>query len=138
HWINLKIVLEKLIDKGHNVTVLVPDASLYMKAKESDRFTYQPFNASMDEQMVRAFFEDFTYFSLYEIDELNILQIAMKFYKFVSRIQDMSVSYCDSVLKSPEFMDKMQNGKFDIVLSDPMYPCSDIVAQKLNVPFVYT
>ncbi|KTG34840.1 hypothetical protein cypCar_00015274 [Cyprinus carpio] len=138
HWINLKIVLETLIERGHSVTVLVPDASLFMKAKESDHFSYQPFNASMDEQEVRNFIEEFVYFSVYETDQLNLLQLLMKVYKFASIIQDMSISYCDGILKSPELMDKLRNGMFDIVLSDPMYPCSDIVAEELNVPLVYT
>ncbi|KTG34839.1 hypothetical protein cypCar_00015275 [Cyprinus carpio] len=138
HWINLKIVLETLIERGHNVTVLVPDASLFMKAKESDRFSYQPFKASMDEQEMRDFIEEFLYFSVYETDQLNLLQIQMKVLEFTSKLQDMSISYCDGILKSPELMDKLRNGKFNLVLSDPIYPCSDIVAEELNVPLVYT
>ncbi|ROL49728.1 UDP-glucuronosyltransferase 2A1 [Anabarilius grahami] len=102
HWINLKIVLETLVDRGHNVTVLVPDASLFMKAKDSDRFVYQPFNVSMDEQEMRDFIDEFLHFSVYEMDQLNLLQI------------------------------------FDVVLSDPIYACSDIVAEELGIPLVYT
>ncbi len=138
HWINLKIVLKTLIDRGHNVTVLVPGASLFMKAKESDRFFYQPFNASVDEQDVRDFIEELVYFSVYETDQLNVLQILMKFYNLASILQDMSISYCDGILKSSKLMDKLRDGKFDLVLSDPMYPCSDIVAEELDVPLVFT
>ncbi|XP_050966965.1 UDP-glucuronosyltransferase 2C1-like [Labeo rohita] len=138
HWINLKIVLEALIDRGHDVTVLVPGTSLYMKAKDSDRFTYQPFNVSMDEQEMRDFIEEFLYFSVYEMDELNLLQIQKKVLEFTSKLQDMSIAYCDGVLKSPELMDKLRNGKFEVVLTDPIYQCSDIVAEELNVPLVYT
>ncbi len=137
HWLNLKIVLKTLIDRGHNV-VLVPDASLFMKAKESDRFSYQPFNASVDEQEVRDFIEELVYFSVYETDELNLLQFLMKFYNLASKLQDVCTSYCDGILKSSKLMDKLRNEKFDVVLSDPMYPCSDIVAEELNVPLVFT
>ncbi len=135
HWLNLKIVLETLIDRGHNVTVLVPDASLFMKAKESDRFSYQPFNASVDEQEVRDFIDEFLYFSVYETDQLNFLQIQMKVLEFVSIIQDMCTSYCDGILRSPKLMDKLRNGKFNVVLSDPIYQCSDIVAEELTFPW---
>ncbi|RXN28588.1 UDP-glucuronosyltransferase 2A1-like protein [Labeo rohita] len=138
HWINLKIVLEALIDRGHNITVLIPDTSLYMKAKESDRFSYQPFNVSMDEEDMRNFIDEFVYFSVYETDELNFLQILMKVYKFANIIQDMNLLHCDGILKSSEVMDILRNGKFDVVLSDPLYPCSDIVAAELNGPLVYT
>ncbi len=138
HWINLRIVLETLIDRGHNVTVLVPNISLYMKAKESDRFFYQPFNVSMDEQEVRDFIEELVYFSVYETDQLNVLQILMKVYKFGSVIQDMNLLHCDGILKSPELMNKLRNGHFDVVLADPIFPCCDIVSEELKVPLVFT
>lgn len=138
HWINLKIVLETLIDRGHDVTVLVPDASLYMKAEESDRFSYQPFNVSMDVKEMRNFIDEFLHFSVYEMDQLNWLQILIKFYDFGSKHQAMSLAHCDGILKSPKLMDKLRNGKFDVVLSDPIYQCSDIVAEKLDIPLVYT
>ncbi|XDV21428.1 hypothetical protein PO909_026527 [Leuciscus waleckii] len=138
HWINLKIVLEALIDRGHDVTVLVPDASLYMKAEESDRFSYQPFNVSMDVKEMRNFIDEFLHFSVYEMDQLNFLQILIKLYDFGSKHQAMSLAHCDGILKSPKLMDKLRNGKFDVVLSDPIYQCSDIVAEKLDIPLVYT
>uniref|UniRef100_A0A672K002 UDP-glucuronosyltransferase n=1 Tax=Sinocyclocheilus grahami TaxID=75366 RepID=A0A672K002_SINGR len=138
HWINLKIVLETLIDRGHNVTVLVPDAALFMKAKESDRFSFQHFSVSTSAQDMQDFLDELLHFSVYEMDQLNLLQIQMKFYKLASKHQDMSISHCDGILKSPELMDKLRNGKFDVVLSDPIYPCSDIVAEELNVPLVFT
>nr|AAI54655.1 Zgc:172315 protein [Danio rerio] len=138
HWINMKIVLETLIDRGHDVTVLVPDASLFMKANASDRFSYQPFNVSMDEQEMKVFIEEFLYFSLYEMDQLNFFQMQSKVYEFTSKLQDMSISYCDGVLKSPGLLDKLRKHKFDVVFSDPIYQCSDIVAEELNVPLVYT
>ncbi|XP_073696833.1 UDP-glucuronosyltransferase 2A1-like [Garra rufa] len=138
HWINLKIVLERLIDRGHDVTVLVPSASLYMQAKESDRFTYQPFNMSLSAQDIEDSFEEFLHFSMYEMEHLNLLQIHIRFYQLFSKELDLSFKYCDGALKSPELMDKLQNGKFDVMLTDPIYPCSEALAEKLNIPFVYT
>ncbi len=35
-------------------------------------------------------------------------------------------------------MDKLRNGKFDVVLADALFPCSDIVSEELNVPLVFT
>ncbi|KAF4113833.1 hypothetical protein G5714_006378 [Onychostoma macrolepis] len=138
HWINLKIVLETLIDRGHNVTVLVPDASLFMHAKESDRFSYQPFNVSISAQDIEDSFEDFLHFSLYEMEQLNLLQIYIKFYQLFSKDLDLCFAYCDGTLKSRELMDKLQHGKFNVMLSDPIYPCSEALAEKLNIPIVYT
>ncbi|XP_067262853.1 UDP-glucuronosyltransferase 2C1-like isoform X1 [Chanodichthys erythropterus] len=138
HWINLKIVLETLIDRGHDVTVLVPNASLFMHANESDHFTYQPFSVSLSAQDMQDSFEDFLHFSMYEMDQLNLLQIHIRFYQLVSRDQDLCLAYCDGALKSPELMDKLQHGKFDVMLADPIFPCSEALAEKLDIPLVYT
>uniref|UniRef100_A0A8C2GIX1 UDP-glucuronosyltransferase n=1 Tax=Cyprinus carpio TaxID=7962 RepID=A0A8C2GIX1_CYPCA len=138
HWINLKIVLEMLIERGHNVTVLVPDASLFMHAKESDRFSYQRFNVSISAQDIEDSFENFLHFSMYEMEQLNLLQIYIKFYQLFSKDLDLCFAYCDGTLKSPELIDKLQRGKFDVMLSDPLYPCSEALAEKLNIPLVYT
>ncbi|RXN28591.1 UDP-glucuronosyltransferase 2A1-like protein [Labeo rohita] len=138
HWINLKIILEKLIDRGHDVTVLVPNPSSFMDTKESDRFSYQHFSVSMNAQDMHDFLKELVRFSAYESDQLNFLQYQIKFYELAFKHQDMAFSYCDGIIKSPELMDKLRNGTFDIVLSDPHFQCSDIVAEELNVPLVYT
>ncbi|RXN28773.1 UDP-glucuronosyltransferase 2A1-like protein [Labeo rohita] len=138
HWINLKIVLATLIDRGHDVTVLVPDGALFVKAEESDRFSFQHFNVSTSGQGMLSVIEEFLYFSVYEMDQLNLLQIQMKFFELGSKHQDLALSYCDGILKSTELMNKLRNGKFDVILTDPMYPCSEIVAEELKVPLVYT
>ncbi|KAL0194054.1 hypothetical protein M9458_012350, partial [Cirrhinus mrigala] len=127
-----------LIDRGHNVTVLVPNPSPFMDTKESDRFSYQHFSVSMNAQDMHDFFKELVHFSAYESDQLNLLQYQIKFYELAFKHQDMAFSYCDGIIKSPELMDKLRNGKFDIVLSDPHFQCSDIVAEELNVPLVYT
>ncbi len=88
HWINLKIVLETLIDRGHNVTVLVlvPGPSTFMDTKESDRFSYQHFSVSMTTQDMQDFLNELVHFSVYETDQLNLLQIQIKFYELASKL----------------------------------------------------
>ncbi|KAF4113831.1 hypothetical protein G5714_006376 [Onychostoma macrolepis] len=102
HWLNMRIVLDTLIDRGHNVTVLVPNISLYMKAKESDRFFYQPFNVSMDEQEMRDFIEEFVYFSVYETVKLTAdsnesLQVWLHYSGYES---GRPTSFCGMMIKA--------------------------------------
>ncbi|XP_051535990.1 UDP-glucuronosyltransferase 2C1-like [Myxocyprinus asiaticus] len=138
HWINLKIVLETLMDKGHIVTVLMPNATLYMDVRETDRFSYQHFNVSMSANELHDHFEKILHFTMYEMDQLNLLQIHIKFYEIFSKDQDICLLYCDGILKSSGLMDKLQHGKFDVMLADPIYACSEILAEQLNIPLVYT
>ncbi|XP_051548871.1 UDP-glucuronosyltransferase 2C1-like [Myxocyprinus asiaticus] len=138
HWINLKIVLETLMDRGHSVTVLMPNSSLYMDVKETDHFAYHRYNVSISEKTMHYFLEEFLHFTMYEMDQLNLLQIHMKFYQLFSKDLDLCLLYCDGILRSPGLIDKLRHEKFDVILSDPIYPCSDLVAEQLNIPLVYT
>ncbi|XP_073808064.1 UDP-glucuronosyltransferase 2A1 isoform X2 [Danio rerio] len=138
HWINLKIVLETLIDRGHNVTVLVPDASIFMHEKESDRFSYQNFSVSKSTQDMQDSLNDFLHFSMYEMDRLNLLQIHIRLYQLISKDQQLCLAYCNGALKSLELMDKLLQEKFDVMLADPIFPCSEVLAEKLDIPLVYT
>ncbi|KAI7813121.1 UDP glucuronosyltransferase 2 family [Triplophysa rosa] len=138
HWINLKVVMDTLMDRGHNVTVLMPSASLFMGAKDSDRFTCQHFNVSVSAQDMNDHIDNLTRFMMYEIDELNLLQVHVKFYQLFSIDQDICLAYCDGVLKSPGLMEELQRGGYDVMLADPIFSCSEIVAELLNIPLVYT
>ncbi|XP_065107037.1 UDP-glucuronosyltransferase 2A1 [Paramisgurnus dabryanus] len=138
HWINLKTVLETLVERGHNVTVLMPNAGMFIKVKESDPFNYLHFNMSMSATEIHAILEEHLDFYMYNAGKLNQLQITIKYFQLASKYLDIGLSYGDGILKSPEMLDELQQGKFDVILSDPIFPCSDILAEKLNVPLVYT
>ncbi|XP_024248829.1 UDP-glucuronosyltransferase 2A1 [Oncorhynchus tshawytscha] len=138
HWINLKPILETLIDRGHSVTVLVQSASVYMDPTEKARFSYEPFNVSISMQQMNDFFEEFIHFHMYEIDHLSYLQIHWKGYHIVKRDLKFSIQICDGLLRSETVMRRLREAKYDVLLSDPIYPCSDLVAEDLGIPLVYT
>uniref|UniRef100_A0A8C1ZYA4 UDP-glucuronosyltransferase n=1 Tax=Cyprinus carpio TaxID=7962 RepID=A0A8C1ZYA4_CYPCA len=130
HWINLKIILETVIDKGHNVTVLVPNPSPFMDTKESDRFSYQYFSVSMTTQDMQDFLNELVHFSVYETDQLNLLQIQIKFYELASKHQDMALLYCDGILQSPELCLRV----FEPALPFSLLMCGQLPAPPSVVP----
>ncbi|XP_068167790.1 UDP-glucuronosyltransferase 2A2-like isoform X2 [Antennarius striatus] len=108
HWINMKPVLEKLIDRGHQVTVLVPSSSLFMNASEPARFHYEPFNVSVSVEVMEAFMEEFLHFLIYEVDNLSYLQIFFRFMELVNLNFENSLKYLDGVLKSDTIMKRLK------------------------------
>ncbi|KAG9261594.1 UDP-glucuronosyltransferase 2C1-like [Astyanax mexicanus] len=138
HWINLKPVLQNLIGRGHGVTVLVPNATLYMDSQDPAGLTFLCFNASISEQEFIDFLEEYLKFEMYESHQMNFLQRNVRLYELLSKDQDFFLKYCDGILKSPAVMDKLREGSFDLVLSDPLYPCAELVTEVLNVPLVFT
>ncbi|CAG5925432.1 unnamed protein product [Menidia menidia] len=136
HWINMKPVLETLVDRGHQVTVLVPSSSMFMNSSEASRFHYQPFNVSVSMKDLEELLEDFLYFSMYEMDHMSYLQIYNKFLEFIQTNAEYSFSMLDGVVKSEPLMKKLKEGNFDLLLADPIYAGSDLTADILDIPLV--
>ncbi|XP_029019108.2 UDP-glucuronosyltransferase 2A1-like isoform X4 [Betta splendens] len=138
HWINMKPVLDTLVDRGHQVTVLVPSVSMYMKTNETSRFRYEPFDVSFTMADLKAFLEEFLHFSIHEMAEMNFLQILGRFLDMMKNNLEISLQYLDGVLKSDTIIKKLKDGKYDLLLADPIYPGSDLTAEILGIPLVFT
>ncbi|XP_076586218.1 UDP-glucuronosyltransferase 2C1-like [Chaetodon auriga] len=138
HWINLKPVLEKLVNRGHQVTVLVPSASLFMNISEPSNFHYEPFNVSVSMEAIQEIFDEILHFSMYEMDHMSYLQIYMKFIKLIKVNLQNSLKCLDGVLKSEAIMKRLKDGKYDLLLADPIYPGSDLTADILGIPLVFS
>uniref|UniRef100_A0A673CBG1 UDP-glucuronosyltransferase n=1 Tax=Sphaeramia orbicularis TaxID=375764 RepID=A0A673CBG1_9TELE len=138
HWINMKPVLEELVDRGHQVTVLVPSASIFMNTSEPSRFSYEPFDVDVSQQEMEDFLEEFLHFSMYEMDYMNYVQIYIRFIELMKTDMQYSLKLLDGVLKSDNVMKKLKEGKYDLLFSDPIYPGSDLVADILGIPLVFS
>ncbi|XP_044051342.1 LOW QUALITY PROTEIN: UDP-glucuronosyltransferase 2A2-like [Siniperca chuatsi] len=138
HWINMKPVLETLIDRGHQVTVLVPSASMFMNTSEPSRFRYEPFNVSVSMEVIEEFMEEFLHFSMYEMDHVSYLQIYIRFVALMKVSLQNSLTFLDGVLKSETIMKRLKEGQYDLLLADPIYPGSDLAAEILGIPLVFS
>lgn len=138
HWINMKPVLESLVDRGHHVTVLIPSTSIFMKASEESRFDYLQFNISISLEELESFMEEFLAFSIYEIDYMNYFQLYAKFITMMTKDMQYAFKYLDGVVKSENIMSKLKEGNYDLVLADPIYLGSELVAEILDVPLIYS
>ncbi|XP_034026819.1 UDP-glucuronosyltransferase 2A2-like [Thalassophryne amazonica] len=136
HWIHTKPLLEKLIDRGHQVTVLVPSTSFFMDTKEPSRFRYEPFDISVTMEGLEEMSQKFFHFLIYEVDQMNYFQIYLKFMDIFKMHLGLSLKYLDGVLKSDTVMEKLKDGKYNLLLADPIYPGSNLLADILDVPVV--
>uniref|UniRef100_A0A3P9NMS6 UDP-glucuronosyltransferase n=2 Tax=Poecilia reticulata TaxID=8081 RepID=A0A3P9NMS6_POERE len=138
HWINMKPVLETLVDRGHQVTVLVPSASMFMNSSEPSRFQYEPFNISVSLKDIERFLKEFLHFGIYEMDFMGYFQIYVRFIELIKNNMKVSFSMLDGVVKSETIMKKLKEGNYDVLFSDPIYPGSDLTADILGIPLIYS
>uniref|UniRef100_A0A3P8WT35 Uncharacterized protein n=1 Tax=Cynoglossus semilaevis TaxID=244447 RepID=A0A3P8WT35_CYNSE len=114
HWINMKHVLETLVDRGHAVTVLMPSASLYMD--KDSKFQYETFN----------------------MDRMGYSEILLKLSKIMKLNMDFVFKCLDGVVKSGPTMKSLKEKQFDVLLADPVFFGSELVSDILGIPLIYS
>uniref|UniRef100_A0A8C8SGI2 UDP-glucuronosyltransferase n=1 Tax=Pelusios castaneus TaxID=367368 RepID=A0A8C8SGI2_9SAUR len=138
HWLNLKLVLEELSLRGHAVTVLVPSANLLIDYESFSPFTFEVLPVPFTKETFTAALEDFLRLWLYELPNLSYWEGMAKVVKVMAVFTEMSKQTCDSVVLNPRLIAKLRQEEFDLLISDPLSPGGELVAELLEIPFVYT
>lgn len=132
HWLSVLGVVQQLQQKGHEVVVITPEASVHIK--EGPFYTLRKYPVPFQVENMTAYFTELGH-SAFEQDPL-LLRV-VKAYKRVKRQSAMFLSGCSHLLHNAEFMASLEESHFDAVLTDPFLPCGSIVAQFLALPSVY-
>ncbi|XP_067892110.1 UDP-glucuronosyltransferase 1A1-like [Heterodontus francisci] len=127
HWLNLKILMEELGKRGHNVWVVVPEVN--MKMGPSSYYTTKRFPVPYSkEEMDSNKPTIFTNMSLFQ-------KISSGFQKTII-VRQFFLTTCESLLYNTELMHELAERKFDALLTDPFIPCGAIIAEYLSLPTV--
>lgn len=139
HWLNIKIIIDELIRKEHNVTVLVASGALYISPTSHPSLAFEiykvPFSKEKIEDVIKSFV--LTWME-YRPSPSTIWKFYQEIAKVLHEFHLVSKEICDGVLKNSKLMEKLKNGNFEVLVSDPVFPCGDIVALKLGIPFIYS
>ncbi|XP_044768647.1 UDP-glucuronosyltransferase 2A2 isoform X1 [Neomonachus schauinslandi] len=139
HWLNIKILIDELIKKEHNVTVLVASGALFISPTSNPSLIFEIYKVPFGKERIEGVIKDFV---LTWMENRPSPSTIWRFYQEIARViknfHILSREICDGVLKNQKLMDKLKKSKFDILISDPVFPCGDIVALKLGIPFMYS
>ncbi|NXA41363.1 UD2A1 glucuronosyltransferase, partial [Eudromia elegans] len=139
HWINMKVLLEELVLRGHEVTVLVPSANLLIDHQDtSSPFTFEVLQVPFTQENLDAMMEDFLSSWVDGPGDLSFLELLWKMEKDLEVFSDTSRMACDALLLNPQLMAKLQEAKFDVLISDPLALGGELVAEILGIPFAYS
>ncbi|XP_031197882.1 UDP-glucuronosyltransferase 2B17 isoform X5 [Mastomys coucha] len=67
HWINLKIILDELVQRSHEVTVLRPSASIFVDPKKSPGIKFETFLTTLSKDDLETYFTKFVDVWTFEI-----------------------------------------------------------------------
>ncbi|KAM4631991.1 UDP-glucuronosyltransferase 2C1-like [Discoglossus pictus] len=139
HWINIKILMMELIQRGHQLTVVRPSNSIYID-EASEHFHIE--NIPMPGQLApsRAEFEEQTLnWVLQTISAKHTSSVSLLWH-FIEGIQFMTQATCvtlTAMFENTELMERLKSAGFDMVLADPYNAGGVMLSHYLKLPLVF-
>ncbi|NWH18465.1 UD11 glucuronosyltransferase, partial [Grus americana] len=132
HWLSMREVLDGLKQKGHEVVVVAPEISLYIKPTKNFVMKMYPVPFTQEEMdgNFQAFLRDV-------LEEGSFLERFLKVYKGMKTLSDLAILSCTQLLYNKELVRYLEESKFDAVFTDPVLPCGQILAEHLSLPSVF-
>ena len=138
HWINVKTILDELVQRGHEVTVLTSSASILVDPNKLSAIKFEIYSAHLSRGDFEAFFIKLLNILIYDMPKdsfwtyFSVMQeIFWEFYECAEKL-------CKDVVLNKKLMTKLQESKFDVILADAVGPCGELLAELLKIPLVYS
>ncbi|XP_017283354.1 UDP-glucuronosyltransferase 2A2-like [Kryptolebias marmoratus] len=138
HWINMKVIVEELHARGHEVTVLCPSDPWYIKG---DSPFYKVININSPAGFDRDKFES------YVIRTLDIRRQGASLWTRLSLVHDlmtqtylmhkMVLQMVKVIFEDDKLMQSLHDANFDLVLTDPAFGGGVFLARRLGLPLVF-
>nr|XP_044986121.1 UDP-glucuronosyltransferase 2B1-like [Jaculus jaculus] len=138
HWINMKTILDELVLRGHEVTVLVSSASILIDPSQSSAIKFESFSTSMTKESLEKFFSNWISQWTHNVQDISLWTFHSDIQEAFMQSSDMIQDFCRDAVLNKSLMAKLRASKFDVVLADAISPCGELLAELLNTSLVYT
>ncbi|XP_042610493.1 UDP-glucuronosyltransferase 2A1-like isoform X4 [Cyprinus carpio] len=134
HWHNMHAIIDALIDRNHSVTVLVSSSSPTVPHTRKERFDFNVFKVNMEKEEANAVWSDFIH--LWMNDTATKYETVFNIWRVMSNFMLLATDICKGMFHNEDLLHTLLESHYDVLFSDPMMPCTDLMAQKLNIPHV--
>uniref|UniRef100_A0A8D0E6X8 UDP-glucuronosyltransferase n=1 Tax=Salvator merianae TaxID=96440 RepID=A0A8D0E6X8_SALMN len=132
HWLSMKVLVEKLAQRGHDVVVVMPENALLLRT--SQHFTVKTHPVPYTQEQLNEIYGNI---GVNTFNSLSFFEKSIQMHANISQVMTMMASACQHLLSDEELVTFLQDKKFDALLSDPVLPCGPILAEYLSLPTVY-
>ncbi|XP_036032410.1 UDP-glucuronosyltransferase 2B1-like, partial [Onychomys torridus] len=138
HWINIKMILDELLQRGHEVTVLTSSASILIEPSNESSINFEIYPVPFSKDDLQYIFENWVTQWTYDFKKQSLWTYYSKMQKVFGEYSDIIESFCKVVVWNKSLMKKLQGSKFDVILADAVGPCGELLAEVLKIPLVYS
>ncbi|NWS71693.1 UD11 glucuronosyltransferase, partial [Crotophaga sulcirostris] len=132
HWLSMREVVDGLSQKGHEIVVVAPEVSLYIKPTKN--FVMKTFPVPFTQEELDSIFWR-TIENIFEGGPF--LERFLKTYQGMKNMSAFFLTTCRHLLYNKELVGFLKKSQFDAVFTDPILPCGQILAEHLSLPSVF-
>ncbi|XP_049321472.1 UDP glucuronosyltransferase 2 family, polypeptide A5 isoform X3 [Astyanax mexicanus] len=136
HWLNVKVIMEELIARGHNVTIVTHSATPSVRTTPSKGYNVDIIKVSHTKQDIVDGLEAFIKYWTYDLHNDNVIQAFLKMKHHIDVLLEQNENFCRNLFAREDLLEKWSKEKFEVLLTDPMNMCGELLAQKLDLPFI--
>ncbi|KAI5090286.1 UDP glucuronosyltransferase 5 family, polypeptide B4 precursor [Silurus meridionalis] len=137
HWVNMKILIEALHAKGHNVTVIRPSDSWYIEATSPCYTSITlPATGNFDQEFIQNLIST----NLEIVREGSIwsrLKVEKEIWEKSVEMIEKEKKIIFSIIEDQELMQSLRETKYDVFLTDPVLMSGAFLSKYLNLPLVF-
>lgn len=132
HWLSMRKAVQELHARGHQIVVLSPEVTLHVK--EEDFFTLKTYTIPYTQ-------DEFQYIMVGQSHQIfERVHYLKAFWKGMAVLKNVSLIFqksCEELVRNEDLIRQLNASAFDVVLTDPVYPCGAVLAQYLSLPAVF-
>ncbi|CAJ0955530.1 unnamed protein product [Ranitomeya imitator] len=139
HWINIKILMMELVQRGHELTVLRPSTSLYIEETSED-FKLLTVPMSVQQAMSRKEFEDYALNWIFQqafTKHGSSFTLAWEFIQALQTSTELATVAIGALFDNEVILEDLKTGGFDMILADPYNVAGVMLAHYLKLPIVF-
>ncbi|CAL9702006.1 unnamed protein product [Knipowitschia caucasica] len=138
HWVNMKILIEELHSRGHEITVVRSNDSWYIK-ESSPLYTSITLDlpSGFDENLISDFITELLEIQRHGKSLWMRLKLEIENSVKALEIHKKCSQMVEGLLEDESTMKHIRDSKFDLILTDPVVPTGVIISHYLNLPLVY-
>ncbi len=68
----------------------------------------------------------------------NFIKASMKVKEMIDLGTEHNQAVCRELFARKDLLEKWRKEKFDVLLADPLFMCGELLAQKLNLPLIFS
>uniref|UniRef100_A0A8C6SPX3 UDP-glucuronosyltransferase n=1 Tax=Neogobius melanostomus TaxID=47308 RepID=A0A8C6SPX3_9GOBI len=138
HWVNMRVLVEELHSRGHEITVLRPSDAWYIKA-------HSPFYKSITLNSSSGFSEeDFGLFTAHMVQQRRQktsvwARIALEYQNLLTyyEMNKLMAEMVEQMFENRTLMQDLKDSNYDLVLTDPVFAAGVLLAHRLELPLVF-